>query len=94
VQSASAPSEIVPHVSSVQTQPISDGMLNKASWNGNAPDVQAELTNYIINHNESATVLEQQGMLPYFYLTSHSQRERAPQSLQILQPSGQQNKQR
>lgn len=70
MQSSSAPSEIVPSEARMQTSNISYGMPSNAAWNGNTPEIQAQLTNYVINHNETATTIEQQGMLPYIYMTT------------------------
>jgi len=91
VQSASAPSEIVPPATQIQSSPISYGMASNAAWNGNAPEVRAQLSNYIINHNEIATAIEQQGMLPYFYISTvqHGQKSKPPQTPQL---SSHQNK--
>ena len=69
IVSASALSEIVPPHTTLQTRNVSYGMPSTAAWNGNMPEVQARLSNYVINHNEIATAIEQQGMLPYFYMT-------------------------
>ncbi|MDE2234622.1 MAG: sigma-E factor negative regulatory protein [Gammaproteobacteria bacterium] len=69
ILSASAPSEIVPSQINAQTRNVAYGMPNAAAWNGNMPEVQARLSNYVINHNEIATAIEQQGMLPYFYMS-------------------------
>ncbi|MGH8282868.1 MAG: sigma-E factor negative regulatory protein [Gammaproteobacteria bacterium] len=74
MQSASAPSEIVPQALPLQTRPVAYGMVNNADWNGNSPEVQAELNNYIINHNEISAVLSQQDMLPYFYIATYATR--------------------
>lgn len=70
MRSLSAPSEIVPTTAAIQTNMVSYGNPNTAAWNGNVPDVRAQLADYVINHNEVATSIEQQGMLPYFYLSS------------------------
>src|SRR5487761_398690 len=80
MQPASAPSEIVPPAEPMQASYISNGMVRNATWNGNVPQVQAQLSNYIINHNEISSALEQQGMLPYLYLTAaqHGQKYQAP----------------
>jgi negative regulator of sigma E activity len=66
------PSEIVPPVSAIHTTPVGYRMMNTAAWNGNTPEVQAELTNYIISHNEVSAALGQQDPLPYFYLTTYN----------------------
>ena len=68
----STPSEIVPPVSAIHTTPVGYRMVNTAAWNGNTPEVQAELSNYIISHNEVSAALGQQDPLPYFYLTTYS----------------------
>ncbi len=72
VQPASAPSEIVPSSSPIRATPVAYGMASNASWNGNTPEVQAELNNYVINHGEIAAALGQQGMPPYFYITAYT----------------------
>ncbi|MGH8377317.1 MAG: sigma-E factor negative regulatory protein [Gammaproteobacteria bacterium] len=69
---ASGPSEIVPPSPPLQTSPVVYGMASDAAWNGNSPDVQAQLNNYIINHNEINAALGQQAMLPYFYITTYT----------------------
>ena len=71
VPQGAAPSEIVPPTAPLQTMPVSYGMVSNAAWNGNAPDVQAELRNYVINHNEFATSLTRQSMLPYMYINTY-----------------------
>ncbi|MGA9852341.1 MAG: sigma-E factor negative regulatory protein [Gammaproteobacteria bacterium] len=81
--SALGPSEIVPPAAMLQARPVAYGMVSNATWNGNSPDVQAALSNYVINHSEISAALGQQGMLPYFYITSytaHGQVHAAPQA--------------
>ncbi len=82
MQPVSAPSEIVPSAEPMQASYIRNGIVRNATWNGNVPQVQAQLSNYIINHNEISTALEQQGMLPYLYLTTaqHGQKPQAPRT--------------
>lgn len=82
--SASAHTEIVPKAATMQTSTVNYGQSRNAAWNGNAPEVQARLSNYVINHNEIATAIEQQGMLPYFYVTSaqHTQTYRTAYATQ------------
>ncbi|MBU6421156.1 MAG: sigma-E factor negative regulatory protein [Gammaproteobacteria bacterium] len=86
---AVAPSEIVPPASALQTTPVGYG-INTAAWNGNTPEVQAELSNYIINHNEISAALGQQDPLPYFYITaydvSRTARGAAPAGLPQVPP--------
>lgn len=72
IQPVTAPSEIVPSSTPIQTTPVAYGMASNASWNGNTPEVQAELNNYVINHGEIAAALGQQGMPPYFYITAYT----------------------
>jgi sigma-E factor negative regulatory protein RseA len=91
VQTVNAPSEIVPQESTIQSTPTSYDMLSNANWNGNAPEVREELSNFVINHNEVATALEQQGMLPYFYITA-SRRGQSTQKSRAPQLSNQQTK--
>lgn len=67
-----APSEIVPPASALQTTPVGYGMVNAAAWNGNTPEVQAELNNYIINHTETSAALGRPDPLPYFYITTYN----------------------
>ncbi|MDE2023256.1 MAG: sigma-E factor negative regulatory protein [Gammaproteobacteria bacterium] len=67
-----APSEIVPPASALQTTPVGYGMVNAAAWNGNMPEVQAELNNYIINHTETSAALGRPDPLPYFYITTYN----------------------
>ncbi|HET7921733.1 MAG TPA: sigma-E factor negative regulatory protein [Gammaproteobacteria bacterium] len=73
------PSEIVPAgtqldatLASYSTSPVSN-----AAWNGAAPEVQAQLGNYLINHNETAAALPQPGVLPYFYVATYDPRAAA-----------------
>ena len=66
------PSEIVPAVSAIHTTRVGYRLMDTAAWNGNTPEVQAELNNYIISHNEASAALGQQDPLPYFYLTTYS----------------------
>ncbi len=80
MRTVSAPSEIVPTSASIQTSTALYGMPSNAAWNGNLPAVQAQLNNYVINHNEMATLIEQQGMLPYFYISSMQLRNSPRQS--------------
>ncbi|MGH8397066.1 MAG: sigma-E factor negative regulatory protein [Gammaproteobacteria bacterium] len=68
---ALAPTETVPPSPPLQTSLTAYGRASNASWNGNLPDVRAELSNYIINHNEASAALGKQGMLPYFYITTY-----------------------
>ncbi|HKV96697.1 MAG TPA: sigma-E factor negative regulatory protein [Gammaproteobacteria bacterium] len=67
-----APAEIVPPASVLQTTPVGYGMVNAAAWNGNMPEVQAELNNYIINHSETSAALGRPDPLPYFYITTYN----------------------
>ncbi|MGB9428372.1 MAG: sigma-E factor negative regulatory protein [Gammaproteobacteria bacterium] len=91
VQPIAASSEIVPPSFQVQATPADYGMVSNAAWNGNAPDVQAELGNYIINHNEISSALGQQNLLPYFYITTYNTRKQlqhpAPAGRQPTQPN-------
>ncbi|HVC28941.1 MAG TPA: sigma-E factor negative regulatory protein [Gammaproteobacteria bacterium] len=91
MRSASAPSEIVPTPATLQANSTMFGMPSNAAWNGNVPEVQAQLSNYVINHNETATAIEQQGMLPYFYMSS-VQPIKPSQLPTALHKSPQQNK--
>ena len=79
------PAEIVPPTSPLQTTPVAYGMLNTAAWNGNAPEVQAELSNYVISHNEISVALGQQDLLPYFYITTYNVNQSARTALQAPQ---------
>lgn len=87
------PAEIVPPASALQTTPVAYGMLNTAAWNGNTPEVQAELNNYIINHNEISAAIGQQDLLPYFYITTYNVNRPARTVLQAGQPQTQPHKQ-
>jgi sigma-E factor negative regulatory protein RseA len=78
--------EIVPPASALQTTPVAYGMLNTAAWNGNAPEVQAELNNYIINHNEISAALGQQDLLPYNYIITYNVNRPARTGVQPGQP--------
>lgn len=71
---AAAPSEIVPANPQFNVMPASYGTVSNATWNGNTPDVQAQLGNYLINHNEMAASLSQPGVLPYFYIATYDPR--------------------
>lgn len=88
MRSVSAPSEIVPTPATLQTNSAIFGMPSNAAWNGNVPEVRAQLSNYIINHNEMATAIEQQGMLPYFYISSVQ-----PRKSSQLSPASQKSRQ-
>ena len=90
--SASAPSEIVPSQVNMQTRNVTYGMPSAAAWNGNMPEVQARLSNYVINHNEIATAIEQQGMLPYFYMTPDQYALTTRSAAYTAHNSGQQDK--
>ena len=79
-QSASAPSEIVPSNTRFSVSPAAYGTVSNATWNGNTPDVQAQLGNYLINHNEMAASLSQPGVLPYFYIATYDPRTQTNQS--------------
>ncbi|MGH8400285.1 MAG: sigma-E factor negative regulatory protein [Gammaproteobacteria bacterium] len=96
-QSAAAPSEIVPSgASSLDATLASYGTVSNATWNGNTPDVQAQLGNYLINHNEMTASLSQPGVLPYFYIATydpHAQADRArKQSAQPATNQGNRNR--
>ncbi|MGH8372674.1 MAG: sigma-E factor negative regulatory protein [Gammaproteobacteria bacterium] len=71
---AMAPSEIVPSSAQLNVTPASYGTVSNATWNGDTPDVQAQLGNYLINHNEMAASLSQPGVLPYFYIATYDPR--------------------
>jgi sigma-E factor negative regulatory protein RseA len=71
---AMAPSEIVPASAPFNVTPASYGTASNATWNGDTPDVQAQLGNYLINHNEMAASLSQPGVLPYFYIATYDPR--------------------
>lgn len=86
--SAAAPSEIVPSNAAANVTPASFGTVSNATWNGNTPDVQAELSNYLINHNEMAASLPQPSVPPYFYIATYDPRVR---SSQVVQHGGQSN---
>jgi sigma-E factor negative regulatory protein RseA len=91
MKSATSPSEIVPSTAALQTNLARYDTSNNTAWNGNVPDVRAQLANYVINHNETATAIEQQGMLPYFYLSS-VQYGKPSQTLSVPQKPSQQDK--
>ncbi|MBU6470693.1 MAG: sigma-E factor negative regulatory protein [Gammaproteobacteria bacterium] len=74
---AAAPAEIVPPVSALRTTPVGYGAVS-AAWNGNTPEVQAELNNYIINHTETSAALGRPDPLPYFYITTYNVNRTAP----------------
>ena len=82
IQSANtaAPSEIVPSTAAGSATPASFGTVSNATWNGNTPDVRAELSNYLINHNEMAASLPQPGVPPYFYIATYDPRIRTTQA--------------
>jgi sigma-E factor negative regulatory protein RseA len=48
---AGAPAEIVPQENALQAVPSSYGLVSGASWDGSAPQVQASLRSYLINHD-------------------------------------------
>jgi sigma-E factor negative regulatory protein RseA len=91
MKSATAPSEIVPTTTAASASLASFSAPNNSAWNGNTPDIQAQLANYVINHNEIATTIEQQGMLPYFYLTT-VQSKKPAQISSVPQKLSQQDK--
>lgn len=77
-QSAPGPAEIVPPMSASNTNFVPYGRVIDASWNGTAPDVRAELSNYVISHAETSAVLGQQNVLPYFFVASFDTRSAPP----------------
>lgn len=83
---AIAPSEIVPATAQFNVTPAAYGTVSNATWNGNTPDVQAQLGNYLINHNEMAASLSQPGVLPYFYIATYDPRA---QTLHVRGQNGQ-----
>ena len=50
-QTAGAPAEIVPATSGTPGQPLSYGFVSGASWEGAAPQMQASLRSYMVNHD-------------------------------------------
>jgi sigma-E factor negative regulatory protein RseA len=50
-QMAAAPAEIVPADAGLPQEPLSYGFVNGASWEGTAPQVQATLRSYMVNHD-------------------------------------------
>ena len=87
-----APSEIVPPPTLAQTGALVYGSVSNANWNGNVPDVQAELNNYIINHNEIIATLGQQSVLPYFYITTYVAQKQARKQPQAKRQSDHRDK--
>lgn len=92
-QTAAAPSEIVPVNPSLNATLASytTGGVSNATWNGAAPDVQAQLGNYLINHNETAASLPQPGVLPYFYVATYDPRASGHALARSAQPSAAQD---
>lgn len=84
-QAGLTPAEIVPPASALQAIPAGYAGLNTAAWNGNVPQVQAELSNYIVNHGEISAALGQQDLLPYFYITTYN----ANRPARATRPAGQ-----
>lgn len=73
-----APAEVVPPGPGLQPASAGYGLMSNASWNGNSPEVQAELSNYVINHNEMSAGLTRQSMLPYAYIATYNSLRQAP----------------
>lgn len=69
---ASTPSGIVPAATLNESRPSRYGVVRNATWNGNTPDVRAELSNYMINHSAIAAAVSHQGMMPVFYITEYA----------------------
>jgi sigma-E factor negative regulatory protein RseA len=61
-------SEIVPVDSALPGAPLSLGGANSASWDGTAPEVQASLRSYLVNHDVVTYSLQRQGNSPYRYI--------------------------
>lgn len=78
---AAAPSEIVPATAQFSATPASYPTVSNAAWNGDAPDIQAQLGNYLINHNEMTSSLSQPTVLPYFYVATYD-----PRTQTVTQP--------
>ena len=93
---AAAPSEIVPATAQFNVTPAAYGTVSNATWNGNTPDVQAQLGNYLINHNDMAAALAQPGVLPYFYIATYDPRAQTnhPRNQNGQPAAGQDNRNR
>jgi sigma-E factor negative regulatory protein RseA len=62
---AGAPAEIVPQESALQAVSNSPGLVSGASWDGSAPQVQASLRSYLVNHDVMTAALTRQVTPPY-----------------------------
>lgn len=67
-----APSEVVPLTASVPAAtPMSYGSISGVHWDQGPAEVQTQLNNFLVNHNEYASGIGRQGMLPYMHIAAY-----------------------
>jgi sigma-E factor negative regulatory protein RseA len=83
---AAGPSEIVPMDAALQGNPSAPGPANSASWDGTAPEVQASLRSYLVNHDVVTYSLVRQGNSPYRYIATVDSRRPFDQPDREIKP--------
>jgi sigma-E factor negative regulatory protein RseA len=86
---ANAPSEVVPMTASSLpgATPVNYGNISGVRWNQGPAEVQTQLNNFLVNHNEYAGGLGRQGMLPYMHIAAYDSQVIVPPQRQA-QPRG------
>lgn len=70
LNSATAPSEVVPVRTGAPTSNIDDRAVSGVRWDQGSPQVRRELNEYLFDHNKDAPSLGRQGMLPYVHIAT------------------------
>lgn len=74
-----APSEVVPMTAAITgNTPMGNATVSGVSWSQGPAEVQTQLNNYLVNHNEYATGLGRQGMLPYMHIAAYDSQQIVP----------------
>ncbi len=73
------PSEVVPMAASVPAAtPVSYGAISGVRWDQGPVEVQTQLNNFLVNHNEYASGIGRQGMLPYMHIAAYDSQAIVP----------------
>lgn len=88
ISAGNAPSEVVPMAASTPAAtPVNYGSISGVRWNQGPAEVQTQLNNFLVNHNEYAGGLGRQGMLPYMHIAAYDSQVIVPPQRQV-QPRG------
>jgi sigma-E factor negative regulatory protein RseA len=84
-----APSEVVPMAAStLSATPVSYGNISGVRWDHGPAEVQTQLNNFLVNHNEYAGGIGRQGMLPYMHIAAYDSQVIVPPRQKDSRPRG------